>query len=472
MVGLDGAPVDVSEQAIKALSTQIDGPLLHQGDAGYEQAVQIWNGMVSPRPAVVVQPASTDDVKATVAFARAQGVLLSVKGGGHNIAGTCLADGALTIDMSRMKAVEVDTERRLVHVGAGCLLGDVDQATQAHGLATVLGFVSQTGVAGLTLGGGFGYLSRRFGWTVDCLDEVEIVTADAEVRRAAPGEHDDLFWALRGGGGNFGVVTRFTFRLHPVGPEMVGGLILWDAARADEILPLFRGVTESAPRELTLALTMRRAPPAPFLPPEWHGRPVVGILACHTGDPAQADADLAPIRAAGGAIADLIVRKRYVEQQSMLDATQPKGMHYYWKSEFLSRLSDDLLGAYMEHAAAIESPMSQLVLFQLGGAVADPEPGTTAFGNRDAAYVANVAGAWPPGTPDADRYREWVRTAWRAIRPCSTGSNYVNFQTADEGEDRTREAYRDSLDRLARVKAVYDPENLFRVNRNIVPASG
>ena len=469
VTGLEGDRVDLSEEVLERLSMSVDGPLLRRGDAGYDEVVRIWNGMIVRRPALVVQPVSVEGVKATVAFARAHGLLLSIKGGGHNIAGTSLADGALTLDMSRMKAVEVDPERRVVRVEAGCLLGEVDRATQGHGLATVLGFVSETGVAGLTLGGGFGYLSRRFGWTVDNLQEVEIVTADGETRRAAADEHEDLFWALRGGGGNFGVVTRFTFGLHAVGPTVTGGLILWAAERAEEIVARYRQVTESAPRELTLVLTMRLAPPAPFIAPEWHGKPIVGIAACHSGDPERAADDLAPIRAADGCIADQIVPKTYVQQQCMLDPTQPKGMHYYWKSEFVSRLADDLLDRFREQAAAIESPMSQMVLFQLGGAVGDVAPGTTAFGNRDAAYVLNAAGAWPPDTPDATRLREWVRTAWEAIRPYSTGGNYVNFQTADEDEGRTKEAYRDTLDRLASVKAAYDPDNLFRVNRNIRP---
>ena len=470
MAGLDGERVELGEQALDDLTAAVSGPLLRQGDAGYDEVVRLWNGMVVRRPALVVQPVSGDDVKAAVAFARAHGLLLSIKGGGHNIAGTSLADGALTLDMSRMRAVEVDPERRLVHVEAGCLLGDVDRATQDHGLATVLGFVSETGVAGLTLGGGFGYLSRRFGWTVDNLEEVEIVTADGEVCRAAADEHEDLFWALRGGGGNFGVVTRFTFHLHEVGPTMTGGLMVWSAEKADEVVARYREATEAAPRELTLVLTMRFAPPAPFIPPEWHGKPIVGIIACHTGPPDRATDDLAPIRAADGCIADLIVQKRYVEQQCMLDPTQPKGMHYYWKSEFVSRLSDDLLDTFRRQAAAIDSPMSQMVLFQLGGAIGDVEPGTDAFGNRDAAYILNAAGSWPSDAPDAVRHREWVRTAWEAIRPYSTGGNYVNFQTADEDEGRTKEAYRDSLDRLATVKNIYDPDNFFRVNRNIHPA--
>jgi FAD/FMN-containing dehydrogenase len=306
---------------------------------------------------------------------------------------------------------------------------------------------------------------------VDNLEEVEIVTADGAVRRAAGDEHEDLFWALRGGGGNFGVVTRFTFRLHEVGPEITGGLILWDADVADEVVALYRQVTETAPRELTLVVTMRPAPPAPFIPEPWHGKPIVAVLACHTGDPSQAATDLAPIRALGNPIADLVVAKRYVEQQSLLDRTQPKGMHNYWKSEFLPRLSDELLQAYRQQAAEIASPISQSILFHLGGALTDHDPNTTSFGNRDAAYIFFAADRWRPDTPDGETDHAWARSAWEAIRPYSTGGNYINVQTADEDETRMTEAYGDNLDRLAKVKTAYDPDNLFRVNRNISPVA-
>jgi FAD/FMN-containing dehydrogenase len=470
MTGLDGDRVEVDAEALDRFSAALDGRALRPSDSRFDEAIRIWNGMFSKRPALVVQPLSADDVRAAIRFARANGILLSIKGGGHNIAGTSLADGGLTLDMSRMRSVEVDAERRLARVGPGCLLGDVDRATQEHGLATVLGFVSETGVAGLTLGGGFGYLTRRFGWTVDNLDEAEVVTADGEIRRAAPDEHDDLLWAVRGGGGNFGIVTRFTFRLHEVGPEITGGLVAWDADEASDVLALYRELAEAAPRELTLAVMIRLAPAAPFLPERWHGKPIVAVIACHTGDPSRAADDLAPLRALRRPIADVIRLKPYVEQQSMFDATQPKGMHNYWKSEFLPRLSDELLETYRQQGAGMASPMSQLVIFQLGGALADHDATATSFGNRDADSFFAAAGCWPPGTPDYENDRGWARSAWEAIRPYSTGGNYINVQTADDDDTRLREAYRDSLERLATVKAAYDPNNLFRVNRNIAPA--
>ena len=469
ITGLDGEAVDVGSQALNALTATFDGRALQPDDPAFDEATRIWNGMIAKRPALVVQPLSADDVSAAVRFARANGVLLSVKGGGHNIAGTSLADGGLTLDMSRMRTVNVDPERRIARVGPGCLLRDVDRATQEHGLATVLGFVSETGVAGLTLGGGFGYLTRRFGWTVDNLEEVEIVTADGKARRAAANEHEDLFWAVRGGGGNFGVVTRFTFRLHEVGPHITGGIIAWDADEAADVLALYRELAEAAPRELTLGVAIRFAPAAPFIPERWHGRRVVLVFACHTGDPSRAASDLAPLRAFRRPIADDIRRKPYVDQQSIFDPSQPKGMHYYWKSEFLPRLSDELLETVREQAAGMASPLSQFWIIQLGGAVTDHDPMATSFGNRDADAIFAATGCWPPGAPDHENDQRWARTAWEALRPYSTGGNYVNVQTADDDETRLRAGYRDTLGRLAEIKAIYDSQNLFRVNRNIAP---
>ncbi|HEV2922144.1 MAG TPA: FAD-binding oxidoreductase, partial [Actinomycetota bacterium] len=331
IVGLEGGPVSLSSTQLDELDSRVQGRLLHAGDQGWNEAVSIWNGMVAKLPALVLQPASAHDVAAAVGFARDHGLLLSVKGGGHNIAGTSMAPGGLTLDLSRLREVTVDPDARLVHVGPGCLLGEVDQATQAHGLATVLGFVSETGVAGLTLGGGFGYLARRFGWTVDNLVEVEVVGADGQVRTANHHQHPELFWALRGGGGNFGVVTRFSFRLHQVGPTITGGLIVWSAERAADVLTAYRDLTEQAPRELTAAAIVRLAPPAPFLPQVWHGKPIAGIQVCHSG--VNPEADLAPVRALGNPIVDLITPKPYTAVQSMLNAMEPKWLHRYWKAE-------------------------------------------------------------------------------------------------------------------------------------------
>jgi FAD/FMN-containing dehydrogenase len=466
--GLDGGPVNLTSEQLEDLDSRVQGRLLRPGDQGWNDAVSIWNGMVARLPALVVQPTSAHDVAAAVGFARDHGLLLSVKGGGHNIAGTSIAEGGLTLDLSRMREVAVDPDAKVVHVGPGCQLGDVDQATQQHGLATVLGFVSETGVAGLTLGGGFGYLTRRFGWTVDNLAEVEVVTADGAIRTVNHDQHPELFWALRGGGGNFGVVTRFSFRLHQVGPTITGGLIVWSADRAAEVLAAYRDLTESAPRELTAALIVRLAPPAPFLPQAWHGKPIAGIQICHSG--ADAQADLAAVRGLGDPIVDLVGPKPYVALQSMLNAMEPKWLHRYWKAEFLPALSSGFLDAFGDGALQVTSPLSQSVLFHLAGALNDREGDDGAVGNRDARYIGGFAGTWPPGAP-SDPHVAWARAGWERIRPFSTGGNYVNFQLAEDDTARTAAAYGNNYQRLQRVKATYDRDNLFRVNRNISPAA-
>jgi FAD/FMN-containing dehydrogenase len=468
VAGLEGGRVILTSEQLEDLDSRIEGRLLRPGEHGWNDAVAIWNGMVAKSPALVLQPISAYDVAAAVGFARDHGLLVSIKGGGHNIAGISIAEGGLTLDLSGMREVAVDPDAKLARVGPGCLLGEIDQATQVHGLATVLGFVSETGVAGLTLGGGFGYLTRRFGWTVDNLAEVEVVTADGQVRTANRDQHPELFWALRGGGGNFGVVTRFTFRLHQVGPTITGGLIVWSAERADEVLAAYRDLTESAPRELTAATIVRLAPPAPFLPQAWHGKPIAGIQVCHSG--ANAEADLAAVRALGDPIVDLAAPMPYAALQSMLNAMEPKWLHRYWKTEFLPGLSSEFLDVFRDGALQVTSPLSQSVLFHLAGALNDREGDDGAVGNRDARYVGGFAGTWPPGAP-AEPHVAWARNAWERIRPFSTGGNYVNFQLAEDDTARTAAAYGSNYQRLQRVKATYDPDNLFRVNSNIPPAA-
>jgi FAD/FMN-containing dehydrogenase len=459
-----GATID--ETKLAPLGRDLTGTLAFPGDDAYVEATTIWNGMIRKRPAAVIRAASIDDIAATVRFAAEAGVELSIRGGGHNIAGLALSDGGLTLDMSGFREVVVDPDAKTARVGAGCLLGDVDQATQAHGLVAPLGFVSLTGVAGLTLGGGFGYLSRRFGWTVDRLEEVEIVMADGSVRRTSRTEEPELFWALRGGGGNFGVVTEFTFRLDEVGPQITGGPIAWPGERAEEVLQVFRATAERAPRELTLVAVRRNAPPAPWLPAEAHGKPVVMVVACHSGSADQAREDLAELRALGEPLADLIIEKDYVAQQTLLDATQPKGMNFYWKSEFVAAISDGLLEAY--HAQFVDqvAPANQIVLFQVAGALNEHAEDDGAVGNREAAFACVVQSMGAPDVP-TDENRAWVRSAWDAIRPYSTGGNYINFQTDDEPDSRMADSYRSNFDRLLAAKRQYDPTNLFRVNRNL-----
>jgi FAD/FMN-containing dehydrogenase len=452
--------------SLDALRAALRDRVALPGDDRYAEATTIWNGMIRKRPSAVVRASSIDDVVRTVRFAADEGVELSIRGGGHNIAGLALSDGGLTLDMSAFRDVVVDPEARTVRVGAGSLLGDVDRATQVHGLAAPLGFVSQTGVAGLTLGGGFGYLTRRFGWTVDSLEAVEIVMADGTVGRASRSEEPELFWALRGGGGNFGVATEFVFRLDEVGPQITGGVIAWPASMAVDVLDAFRATTESAPRELTMAALRRNAPPAPWLPESAHGTPVVMVVVCHSGSPEQAAADLAALRAVGEPLADLVVEKEYAAQQTLLDATQPKGMNYYWKSEFIAGLSDGLLETYHAQFVDQKAPANQIVLFHLAGALSERSEDEGAVGNREAGFACVVQSM---GAADLapDENRAWVRSAWEALRPYSTGGNYINFQTDDEPDARMVESYRSNLDRLRAAKQRYDPTNLFRVNRNI-----
>jgi FAD/FMN-containing dehydrogenase len=468
---LSGEMSAVPGAVVDSFAAGLSGDLLAPEHPEFAESTLIWNAMIQKRPALVVRPSTTSDVARTVDFARQQGLELSIKGGGHNIAGLALSDGGITLDMSRVNTVEVDVLRGIARVGPGCKLGDVDRATQQHGLATTLGFVSETGVAGLTLGGGFGYLTRQFGWTTDDLVEVEIVTADGEVRRASREVTDDLFWALRGGGGNFGVVTEFVFRLHQIGPEVTAGLIAWSAEEAEGVLDLYRTITATASREMTSVVLMRNAPPAPWLPADKHGQPMIAMVVVHCGSPEQAAADLAPIINHGHPWADLIELKSYVAQQSMLDATQPKGMHYYWKSEFLAELSDELLATVRSQFYGLAAPANQIVLFQIEGALGEHDEDDGAVGNRDAAYACVIA-ALSPGPEAAAANREWVRLAWEAVKPFSTGGNYINFQTEDEVTARIGDSYRGNIERLARVKASYDPTNLFRVNRNIAPISG
>jgi FAD/FMN-containing dehydrogenase len=470
IAGLTGDAREIDAAALDAFAARLDGPLLYPDDEGYAEATLVWNGTVTKRPAVAVRATSVEDVRRTVDFARDSGLLLSVKGGGHNIAGLALADGGITLDLGLMREVEVDVDARRASVGPGCQLGDVDRATQAHGLATTLGFVSETGVAGLTLGGGFGYLSRRFGWTVDDLEAVEVVLADGALTRASREVHPDLFWALRGGGGNFGVVTTFVYRLHEVGPKVTAGIIAWPAGEAANVLDIFRRVTERAPRELTLAVLMRNAPPAPWLPEFAHGKPMIAIVVCHSGTPEQATADLAPITSYGQPLANLVQVKDYTAQQSMLDATQPNGNDYYWKSEFLPGLSGEMLETYRAQFRDLTAPANQIVLFHLAGALNEHPEGDGAVGNRDARFACVISSMWPHGAAVGDDNRSWVRGAWQALKAFSTGGNYINFQTADEGDARMAESYRANLVRLKTAKATYDPGNLFRVNRNIEPS--
>lgn len=468
MKTLDGKDLTLSPESLAALRLRLKGAVVMPGDAGYEDSRTVWNAMIDRRPGLVLRCLGTADVMAGVQFARENNLLLCIKAGGHNIAGLAAADGALMLDLSLMRGCWVDKPNRIAHAQGGCQLGDIDRETQIHGLAAVLGFVSLTGAAGLTLGGGFGYLTRRFGYTSDTVAGMDVVTADGKLVRASDSENPDLFWGLRGGGGNFGVVTGIDYQLQPVGPEIVGGLVAWPVAEAPRVLELYRTLSEQAPPELTLVTLIRPAPPAPWLPPEWHGKPIIGLLACYSGKPDDGEKIVAPIKTLGKPIGDILIRRPYAQLQSLLDATQPKGRRYYWKSEYLGQITPDLGQRWIAQGHKILSPHSAVILFQLGGALNSLAADHSPVGNRDARYVLNIAGAWDKAEDDEANIR-WARDAWTDLKQFSTGGNYINFLTADETPERVAAALGPNARRLAEVKRRWDPSNFFRINRNIVP---
>jgi FAD/FMN-containing dehydrogenase len=459
-------------RGLAAFAAGLGGAACWPEDPGYADACRIWNAMIERRPALVVRPRDVGDVAKCIRFARASGLLLSARGGGHNIAGTALCDGGVMIDFSTHKAVEVEPKARRVRVQPGAAWIDVDRATQPFGLIVPGGIVSATGVAGFTLGGGFGWVSRRYGLAADNLCAVEIVTADGQLRRASAEQNPDLFWAVRGGGGNFGVVTAFEFEAQPHGPEVVAGLMLHPMDRAAEVLALFREATANAPDGLCHLLIMRKAPPLPVIPEEAHGTPVAGIAVCYSGPLADGEKLVAPIKRFGQPLVDTIGRKPFVAHQQFLDAGQPFGRRYYWKSEYLDALPAAADETLIAHAEAITSPHSAMLTMHLGGAAARMPEDQTAVGGRRAEFVFNVQGAWEDVAED-HRHVAWVRDFWSAMRAFSSGRTYVNFLTEDTEQDRVRAAYGAELyARLVRIKRKYDPDNLFRSNQNIRPATG
>lgn len=460
--------VVIQPSTLADLRNRLRGPLLLPAEPGYDAARSVWNAMIDRRPAAIVRCLGVADIVAGLTFARDHDLPLSIRGGGHNIAGLAVSDGGVLLDMSLMRGVWVDRVSRTARAQAGCLLGDLDRETQVYGLAAPLGFVSNTGVAGLTLGGGFGYLTRRFGWTCDNVLSMDVVTADGQVVRASEDENPDLLWGLRGGGGNFGVVTSFEYRLRPVGPQIMAGAIAWPAEQTHEVLDMWRTLTEAAPPELTVVAALRPAPPAPWLSRELHGKPIVALFVCDTGPLDEAARRVAPIKAFGSPAGDIIQPRAYASQQSLLDATQPSGRRYYWKSEYLPRLEPAFLALVAEHAARIVSPHAGILIFPVDGALNQLPADHSPVGNREAAHVVNFAASWEAPTDDAANIA-WARAAWQDTRPFSTGGTYVNFLTEEEGEERIRAAYGAHYERLVEVKTKWDPGNVFRVNKNIAP---
>ena len=440
--------------------------LIRPGDAGYDDARKIWNGAIDRRPALIVRCRETADVVDALKLARERELRVAVRGGGHGVGGTAVCDDGIVIDLSLMKGIAVDAERRTARAQGGVLWGELDAATQAHGLATVGGIVTHTGIAGLTLGGGIGWLMRRHGATVDNLVGAEVVTPDGSVTTA----DEELLWGLSGGGGNFGIVTSFEYRLHDVGQTVLAGPLYHALEDGPEVLRFYRDFIAEAPDELTTIVNLRPAPPLPVLPPELHGRPVVAIAACWAGDPDEGERALAPLRRFGQPLIDLVAPRPYVQLQGMFDPVVPHGWHYYWKSWELPPLTDAAIDTLVERAAAITSPRSYIIVFQLGGAMARPER-DTAFGQRAEGHDVNINGAWLPGDPDADRHVAWTRETFDALAPHGLGRAYVNFMGDDEAAGRVRAAYGpDVYARLVALKRAYDPDNVLRLNQNVDPA--
>jgi FAD/FMN-containing dehydrogenase len=462
---LQGESKSIGAEALSALRSGLRGNFCLAGEAGYDEARTIWNAAIDRRPGAVVRCRGTADVIRAVRFAREHGLLLAVRSGGHNIAGNAVCEGGLLIDLSPMRSVRIDPSNSTARVEPGATLGEFDQEAQAFGLATPLGINSTTGVAGLTLGGGFGWLSRKFGFTVDNLISADVVTASGELVPASGTQNPDLFWAIRGGGGNFGVVTSFEFKLHRVGPELLSGLIVHPFAQAREVLGGYRQVAAGAPDELTVWAVLRKAPPLPFLPTEMHGKEILVFAVCYAGDVAEGQRALQPLRALGKPIADVVGVQPYAAWQTAFDPLLTPGAHNYWKSHNFARLSDALLDTLVDYVGRLPTPECEIFIGQLGGASSRVASDATAYPHRDANFVMNVHTRWRDPA-DREGSIKWTRKFFDAAAPHATGGVYVNFMPEDETE-RVSGAYGANYSRLAALKAKYDPENLFRMNHNV-----
>lgn len=467
--GLDQGDVDVDRRHLDALSTHLSHPLLEPSSRDYEAARTIWNGMIDRRPALIARCATADDVRHAVTFAAEHRLLTSIRGGGHNIAGLAVADAGFMIDLSPMKGVRIDPSARTAIVEPGVTLGELDRAAQAHGLATPLGINSTTGVAGLALGGGFGWTSRSLGLTADNLLAADVVTARGEKRRASAADDTDLFWAVRGGGGNFGVATAFEFQLHPVGPTVLAGVIVHPFSDAKKLFEHYRNFVAAAPTALTCWVVLRKAPPLPFLPTEWHGKEVAIVPCVYLGDAAEGERLLEPLRTFGRPLADVIGPAPFVEFQQAFDPLLTPGARNYWKSHSFRSLSDGAIDAMLDAATRLPTPHCEVFLGHLGGAISRVDAESTAYGARDAEFIVNIHGRWEQPADDEPGIA-WARALFDALTPHATGSVYVNFLTGDE-QGRVKAAYGGNYDRLVTLKARYDPENLFRMNQNIAPAA-
>jgi FAD/FMN-containing dehydrogenase len=444
------------------------GNVLAPGDPDYEEVRQIWNAMIDRRPALIARCTSPEDVVQAVKFARQNDLVVSIRGGGHNIAGNAVCDDGLMIDLSLMKNVKVDPSARRARVDPGCILADFDAVAQQHGLATPLGINSTTGVAGLTLGGGFGWLSRKYGMTIDNLLSVNVVTAEGNQVHASENENADLFWGLRGGGGNFGIVTSFEFQLHPVGPNVLSGLIAFPFSEAKSVITKFARFTETMPDELNVWMVTRQAPPLPFLSTEVHGKEIVVLALCYVGDPVEGERLIEPLRGFGSAHGEHVGVQPYTAWQQAFDPLLARGARNYWKSHNFSKLSDGVIDAIIEYAARLPSPHCEIFVGTIGGQTGRVSPDAMAYPSRDANYVMNVHGRWESAAED-QRCIAWARDFFAKSQPFASGGAYINFLTEDE-TDRVAFAYGPVYRQLAELKKKYDPTNFFRMNQNIKPA--
>jgi hypothetical protein len=457
----------IGKAAVNGLAAKFQGQLIQPNDPTYDSVRQIWNGHIQRKPALIARCSGVADVIAAVRFGREHELSPSVRGGGHAVAGHALCDDGLVIDLSTMTGSRVDPLARTIQVQGGCLNAHFDRESQAFGLAATGGIVSHTGIAGLTLGGGLGHLMRKFGLAIDALRSCDVVTADGDFMVANDKENADLFWALRGGGGNFGIVTNFTFELQPLGPTVLAGMVVWPMDDAHLVLRFLREFLVDAPDEVGIMANLRLAPPLPFIPAEFHGKPIVALVVIYAGPIDKGEAILRPIREIATPVVSAIVPKTYVAHQKMFDAALPHGRHYYWKSHKLGPLTDEIINVIVEHCAQITSPMSTVPIFSFGGAVARVPADDTAFPNRDAAHDINIVASWlPEDIGEANQHIDWVRRFFDALEPYSRGV-YVNFISDDAG-DRIRVAYSDQQWlRLTALKAKYDHTNFFRMNANI-----
>lgn len=462
-----GGTVEFSADAIETLGVALRGDVITPDDPEYDKSRTIWNAMHDRRPGLVIRAQGASDIQVAVNFARQNGLLISLRSGGHQIAGHAVQNGVLMLDLSGMNSVQVDPAARRARVEPGATLGDVDRETQAHGLALSMGINSTTGIAGLTLGGGFGWITRKYGMTIDNLISAEVVTADGNIVRASAEENADLFWAIRGGGGNFGVISSFEFTLSQVGPEVTSGLIIHSLDAAAELLPHYESIANSAPDELTVWVVMRKAPPLPFLPEAWHGRDVLIFAACLCEETPEGRTSLAQLQALGDPIVDVIGPHLLVDWQTAFDPLLTPGARNYWKSHDLTSLPVKATDAILNAVRTSPSPECEIFVAHLGGAMSRVDAGATAYPQRQSHFIMNVHTRWQNSSDD-DGCRAWARTLFDDVAPYSEGTAYVNFIPEDEPE-RVADVYGANYERLIQAKTTYDPENLFRINHNIAP---